>query len=149
MSFDETFSTLLGPNPGASVVKRVLETAFDPGHADPRHRDHWWSWEDWPLDGRQWEPEFGKYKLKKGAVSEHKARKKMEGAFDSRLKVERKLEGIIWDYDKPHSALRSTGAFAVDMIIVEPDESDEDESDEDENESDEDDSQSDPEKDDP
>jgi hypothetical protein len=51
----------------------------------------------------------------------------MEGACDSKLKVERKLEGIIWDHDKPHMALRSTGAFALDMIIEEPpDKSDED-----------------------
>ena len=112
---------MLGPDPGsfyASIVRRVLELALDPGHPDPRHSEHWWAWADWPLDGRQWDRIDGSFKLDRGALSEHKERSSLEGALGSKLKVERKLEGIIWDTDRPRTAIRSTGVF--DECMIEP-----------------------------
>lgn len=96
-------------------MRRVLEIAVDEGHEDPRHRDHWWPWKEWPLDGRQYWLANEDEKIDKTAVSEHKNRSKMEGALQTKLLVERKMEGIIWDPDKPRLVLRATGAFDADI----------------------------------
>jgi hypothetical protein len=122
------FETLLGgSNPGtfcANAVRSVLEIAFvnqdeNAASEDPRHKDNWWAWQDWPLDGRQWErTTYGasKMKLDRSAVSEHKSRKDMTGLHGSKLQVERKLEGIMWDEDNPRLTLRSRGKFDLDLL---------------------------------
>jgi hypothetical protein len=58
----------------------------------------------------------------RGAVSEHNVRKEMQGMTGSKLKVERKLVDIIWDQDKPRTALRSRGGggFDADTKVQEP-----------------------------
>jgi hypothetical protein len=120
----ENLETLLGSNAGtfcANAVRSVLELAIvnqdeNAASEDPRHKDHWWAWQDWPLDGRQWGREDGKEQLDRSAVSEHESRKEMTGLHGSKLQVERKLEGTMWDQEKPRLTLRSRGKFDLDLL---------------------------------
>lgn len=68
---------IVGPEPGkivAEALTRVLDLAFDEGHPDPRHSEHWWDWRDWPFDGRQWtyDGSINRYKLDKKSTQSGK-----------------------------------------------------------------------------
>ena len=82
------------PEPGkycASMVRRVLDLAFDEGHSDPRHSEHWWEWVNWPIDGRQWEynGQINRYEVNNKAVADHEKRVHLGGIRGSDLKIER------------------------------------------------------------
>lgn len=113
---------IVGPEPGkyvAKAIQRVIELAYDEGHPDPRHSEHWWDWKDWPIDGRQWDYDgsINRYQLDKKIHSEWKRRQKQQtcsaesngsesnhhgsGMEGSGLKVQRKLEGgMLWGKQK-------------------------------------------------
>ena len=100
---------IVGPEPGkivAEALTRVLDLAFDEGHPDPRHSEHWWDWRDWPFDGRQWtyDGSINRYKLDKKINAEWERRQNFppnSGMEGSDLRVERKLEGgLLWGEKK-------------------------------------------------
>mmetsp|Transcript_19813 Transcript_19813/g.22329 ORF Transcript_19813/g.22329 Transcript_19813/m.22329 type:complete len:532 (-) Transcript_19813:163-1758(-) len=94
------------PEPGkfaADLVRRVLDIAFDQGHPDQRHSEHWWDREDWPLDGRQWSynGQINRYEFNQRCVTEHELRKeKKRGSGSDEITIQRKLEGKIWGEKK-------------------------------------------------
>eukprot|EP00574_Skeletonema_japonicum_P007860 CAMPEP_0201727516 /NCGR_PEP_ID=MMETSP0593-20130828/12545_1 /ASSEMBLY_ACC=CAM_ASM_000672 /TAXON_ID=267983 /ORGANISM="Skeletonema japonicum, Strain CCMP2506" /LENGTH=500 /DNA_ID=CAMNT_0048219349 /DNA_START=67 /DNA_END=1569 /DNA_ORIENTATION=- len=100
----------LGPEPAmyiAEMLLRVIDVAFDKGHPDPRHSEHWWDWRDWPFDGRQWtyEGTINRYKLDKKDHAEWKRRQNFSVGSGikegSGLHIERKLEGgMLWGEKK-------------------------------------------------
>jgi len=111
---------LIGPQPGkiaAETVRHVLDLAFEKGHPDPRHSEHWWDWRDWPFDGRQWsyDGSVNRYKLDKQIHAEWKRRQNFppnSGMEGSELRVERKLEGgVLWgekQFPNGRTSLRSS-----------------------------------------
>jgi hypothetical protein len=79
---------IVGPEPGkyvAKAIQRVIELAYDEGHPDPRHSEHWWDWKDWPIDGRQWDYDgsINRYQLDKKIHSEWKRRQSNAVSVDS------------------------------------------------------------------
>lgn len=115
---------IIGPQPGkiaADIVRRVLDVAFDKGHPDPRHSEHWWDWKDWPFDGRQWEydGQLNRYKFNKKVNAEWERRAKIlppnTGMNGSDLHVVRKLEGgLLWGdkkFPNGRTSIRSSRSF--------------------------------------
>lgn len=130
---------IVGPEPGkyvAKAIQRVIELAYDEGHPDPRHSEHWWDWKDWPFDGRQWDYDgsINRYQLDKNIHSEWKRRQKQacsvesgesesddhngSGMEASGLKVQRKLEGgMLWKQQKfPNGRTCIRSSSKVDIL---------------------------------